>query len=260
MTDRWDSDYRPEDFAPRPTAANRILRFESKSALAVAEAAPRVAPVTQFDHLDVPHRIYVPEGYEPAYAYPLIVWFHDDGADEHDVDDVLPRISERNYLGVALRGNVFRSVRFGWSTADDRLSEILCDLHDVVDAVSEHFAIHPQRKYLAGFGAGGTLAWEVLLREPSAWTGAMCLSATFPKISHPLSMFRELQERRLLLSAGLDGPSTFVAELVNAGRLMYSAGMQVGTRIYDAGAAAPTDKMLRDVDRWVMDSIATAVQ
>jgi phospholipase/carboxylesterase len=256
MNERRHSEFRFDDFSPKPTSVNRLFRIDAGPPMAFAE--PDV--VSELSHVDVPHRIRLPEGYEPGYAYPLIVWFHDDGADELELDNVLPRISDRNYIGVALRGNVFRSVRFGWSTADDRLPRILDDLHQLVDAAADRYSIHPQRRYLAGFGSGGTLAWEILLSQPSLWTGAMCLSASFPKIQHPLAMFRELQQRRLLLSVGLDGPPAQVVDLVNAGRLMYSAGLQVGTRVYDSGATAPTDKMLRDLDRWVMDAIATAIR
>src|SRR5688572_14419077 len=30
-----------------------------------------------------PVAVFTPEGYEPNYAYPLIVWFHDAGESEH---------------------------------------------------------------------------------------------------------------------------------------------------------------------------------
>jgi phospholipase/carboxylesterase len=259
MTDRRHSEFEFEDSGPQPSAVNRIWPRESGSALAVDLSHADIA-VTQLAEIEASHRLWLPEGYEPGYAYPLIVWLHNDGGDEMDLDEVMPRISERNYIGVSLRGNVLRSVRFGWSSAEDRLAEILAQLHEVVEAVADRFSVNPHRKYLAGFGAGGTLAWEILLRQPSHWTGAMCLSSRFPEIEHPLAMFRELQQRRLLLAAGLDGRTPSISELVRAGRLMYSAGLQVGTRIYDSGSRFPTDRMLRDLDHWVMDAIATAVR
>lgn len=259
MKYRWDSGFHSDEHSANYASTNRMLRFESGSSLAVAEAAQFDFAPTRLDHIEAEHRLWLPDGYEPGYAYPLIVWLHDEGSDAEEIDDILPRISERNYLGVALQGNVARTLRNGWSAAEDRLPRVIEQLHELVNAVAERFPIHPQRKYLAGFGAGGTLAWEVLLRQPSQWTGAICLSGEFPQIDHPLAMFRELQQRRLLVSTGLDGPAEHVTKLIDAGRLMYSAGMQVSTRMYDAGRNAPTDKMLRDVDRWIMDSIATAI-
>ena len=260
MNDRWTFESRSDDHSPEPAGSNRILRFEAgRSFSAVADEAP-VLPLTHVPGLEVPHRISLPTGFESGYAYPLIVWLHDDGCDEDEIDEILPRISERNYLAVAMQGNIARPTGRGWSTADDLLPKILEDLGELVAGVEEQYRIHSDRIYLAGFGTGGSLAWELLLRQPRPWAGAICLSGQFPQMDHPLAMFRELQQRRLLLSTGLDGDSQRVAELVNSGRLMYSAGLEVGTRIYDSGRRLPTDKMLRDVDRWVMDSIATAVR
>ncbi len=259
MNYRWDPGFHSDEPASESAATNRILRLVSGATLAVAEAAPLDFAPTRLEHVEAEHRLCLPEGYEPGYAYPLIVWLHDDGSDAEEIDQILPKISERNYLGVALQGNVVAPARSGWSSKNESLPQILVQLHEVVEAVAERFPIHPHRKYLAGFGSGGTLAWEVLLREPGQWAGAICLSGDFPQIDHPLAMFRELQQRRLLVSTGLDCPAEHVTELINAGRLMYSAGIQVGTRMYDSGRRAPTDKMLRDVDRWIMDSIATAI-
>lgn len=260
MKYRWDSGFHSDERSSDFAQTNRILSFESGSTLAVAEAAPIEFAPTRLDHVSIEHRLCLPEGYTPGYAYPLIVWLHDEGSDAEEIDDILPRISERNYIGIALQGNVARPVRCGWSSSEDRLPAVLDQLNELVEAVADRFPIHPQRKYLAGFGAGGTLAWEVLLRQPSQWTGAICLSGEYPKIDHPLAMFRELQQRRLLVSTGLDCPPGQVKEMIEAGRLMYSAGMQVGTRMYASGRTTPSDKMLRDIDRWVMDSIATAVR
>src|SRR5690242_12624947 len=46
--------------------------------------------------------IFIPEGYEPNYAYPLIVWMvgpHDNKRAE--LKRVMPAISTRNYLGLS---------------------------------------------------------------------------------------------------------------------------------------------------------------
>lgn len=262
MNDRYSFESHSDDFTPEPAIVNRILRFESGAAFTDTDPEPQASafPCSQLDGLDIAHHVAVPEGYEPTYAYPLIVWLHDDGAEETEICDVLPRISDRNYLGVSLRGNVIRESGFGWTTANGGLSLIVGQLNELLSAVQRQFSIHTHRIYLAGFGTGGTVAWEILLRQPRDWSGAICLSADFPQIDHPLAMFRQLQQRRLLLSTGLDGTGDLVKQMVDAGRLMYSAGMEVGTRVYDAGRRTPSDKMLRDVDRWVMDCIATAIR
>ncbi len=270
MFDQRHFDFPSDDFTPQPSGVNRIFRFEAASEFESEELdLGAFAPIeeifdsrleTQLEGVDVAHRLWLPEGFEPSYAYPLLVWFHDDGEDEDQLADVMPRISERNYVGLSLRGNLPRSIGCGWSTAAERWSRLANDLATVVSALEDRILIHESRKYLAGVGLGGSLAWEILLRQPRDWAGAVCLAGQFPNFPHPLANFRQLRERRLLLATGLDCPADQVQQLIDSGRLMYSAGMQVGTRMYDTGRRRPSDKMLRDVDRWIMDSIATAIR
>ena len=47
---------------------------------------------------------FVPQRYEPNYAYPLLVLFHGRGGDEDQLIRALPSVSWRNYVGLGLRG------------------------------------------------------------------------------------------------------------------------------------------------------------
>src|SRR5690348_7083348 len=102
MNDRLPFESRSDDSPSEPVGLNRILRFEAGTSLRYVDAVPEF-PITELPGVEVPHRICLPQNYEPGYSYPLIVWLHDQGCDAEEVDDVLPRISERNYLGVALQ-------------------------------------------------------------------------------------------------------------------------------------------------------------
>ena len=73
-------------------------------------AAPLFASAT-----DRPISLYLPEHYEHSYAYPLIVWLHGDGGTEDDTQLLMPMISERNYVGLGIRGDQRHGEWFGWS-------------------------------------------------------------------------------------------------------------------------------------------------
>src|SRR4051812_30528965 len=47
---------------------------------------------------------FVPQRYEPNYAYPLLVLFHGRGGDEQQLVRSMPALSWRNYVGLSLRG------------------------------------------------------------------------------------------------------------------------------------------------------------
>src|SRR5215469_7821615 len=52
----------------------------------------------------LPVRTFLPTGYEPKYAYPLLVFFHGHGGSEEQVLRLAPRLSRRNYICISLRG------------------------------------------------------------------------------------------------------------------------------------------------------------
>src|SRR5271157_2578219 len=58
--------------------------------------------------LQVPHgrplRTFLPTGYEPNYAYPLLVFLHGHGGSEEQILRLAPRLSRRNYICISLRG------------------------------------------------------------------------------------------------------------------------------------------------------------
>jgi phospholipase/carboxylesterase len=213
-----------------------------------------------------PRGVFVPENYEPNYAYPLVIWLHDAGRSERDIADVLPRISTRNYVGLALRGAARESVPevaamagsaagtgYAWSHLErDRLA-FQDELHASVRELRRDFHIHSERVFLVGAGDGATMAWEVFLARPEWFAGLAVLGGRFPWRRRPLRRFRALRRKPLLLAAG----SCDVADRMQVqriGRLMHAAGLELslGSPLsYDRSSRAA----FRRIDYWIMESI-----
>jgi phospholipase/carboxylesterase len=245
-SEREDGEPVPIDFDAIPTHAE-------------LEAGLATGPVVSL--VDEPHAIALPDVYEPGYCYPLVIWFHDAGGNEESVFEVLPQISERNYLAVALRGNLPLGAHdAAWSVAETGAESLLDKLEQAIERMADQFTIHRERIYLAGVGSGGTTAVELLLQRPEAFAGAASLGGAFPQLAHPLAKFRGLRGRRVLLTTSLDCPNVKITDLVNSGRMLYSAGVQVGTRIYQQPGGVPSPRMFRDLDGWIMDGISSAVR
>ncbi len=232
--------------------------FDEVPTLEELESGESSGPVVSL--ADEPHAIALPEIYEPTYSYPLIVWFHGEGGNEEDIFHVLPDISERNYLAIAIRGNQQTDNGAAWSTGESGPGALADKLQLAIERMSRKFSIHTDRVFLAGLGSGGTTALELLLERPEAFAGAACLGGAFPALTQPLARFRGLRGRRVLLSTTIDCPEVKVIDMIQNGRLLYSAGMNVGTRIYQETGGVPTTKMFRDIDHWIMDSISSAVR
>lgn len=222
-------------------------------------AEPETTTVDELPLIDAPHAVHLPDHYEPGYSYPLIVWFHDDDSSETELGRFLPQISDRNYLGLAVRGNVAREQGHGWSLANADFPALVEQVRELCVAMRRRYHVHSERIYLAGHGAGALVALAVLLAEPDWFAGAACLKAGDELGRQPLTRYRDLAGKRVLLSTTLDQRAIRLTDLVATGQVLYNAGMQVGTRIYEAGAKTPSTKMLRDIDRWVMQGLDSAV-
>src|SRR5260370_32015783 len=69
--------------------------------------------------------MFVPQRYEPNYAYPLLVLFHPRGGDDQQMVRSMPALSWRNYVGLSLRGPEIAVRRgrpdgFGWGASFTR--------------------------------------------------------------------------------------------------------------------------------------------
>lgn len=208
---------------------------------------------------DRPHSIQLPIHYESRYAYPLLVWFHGDGSSEAQLSSVLPGISDRNHIGLSLRGNVASGEGFAWNTTGEQLDRLMDDVESLVRMMRRKYHIHSERIYLAGFGSGAEAALEVILRRPEWFGGAACLCGSFSRFQLPAIRYDELQNKRVLLATCGNNPSNQVRDVVATGRLLYSSGVQIGTRFYQSSDSAPSDKMLCDLNHWLMDDVCSVM-
>ena len=217
------------------------------------------SPFGHRTNTDRPHSIHLPSYYENRYAYPLVVWFHGDGATEEQLTSVMPEISDRNFVGLALRGNVACENGFGWSTEGDHGDQLVSDVESLVRMMRRQYHIHSERIYLAGFGSGATTAMDLILRKPEWFGGAACLCGSFSKFQLPEVPFQELQNKRVLLATSSDNRNKDVRDVVVAGRMLYSSGVQIGTRFYQEAGKSPSKKMLSDVNHWLMDDVCSVM-
>jgi len=102
--------------------------------------------------------VFVPQGYEPGYDYPLLVWVADPLGPAVELARVMPRLSLRNYVAVRATGG---------ATA----------VWQAVDRVASRLSIHPRRIWLVGHAAAGTEAFRIACRHPEAHSPAWCRSA-----------------------------------------------------------------------------------
>lgn len=217
----------------------------SEWAWTAAPAAPTTTPTTA---------TFAPMAYERGYDYPLIVWLHGDGCDEHSLSRVMQHVSVRNFVAVAPRGVVEQSEGYGWEQSIEAIDAAEEAIGDTINSAVENFSIHPRRVFLVGVGSGGTMAMRVALRRPEWFAGAATLDGPLPTGHQLLRRVNELRTLPLLLSSSRASETYPEGQVGEDLSLLHSAGCRVGVRQYP-GDTDLTTAMLADVNRWAMDLV-----
>src|SRR5581483_6305139 len=138
----------------------------------------------------LPVRTFLPSGYEPRYAYPLLVFFHGHGGNEEQILKLAPRLSRRNYVSIGLRGPICLGPRpsgeagYSWGGAS-QLSLVEDYLIQAVQQTRRDYHVHSERIYLAGFAEGATLAYRLGLAFPDKLAGVISLNGHLPRHERP---------------------------------------------------------------------------
>lgn len=204
-----------------------------------------------------PQATFTPIHYEPNYAYPLLVWLHGHASNEHELRQVMPQVSMRNYVAVAPQGpwmDTRQRGRHGWRQASDVIEVAETRVADCIAASKRRFNIHPNRIFLAGYGSGGTMAVRVAWNDPAHFAGVASLNGPLPTQQSPLRRVNELRQLPCLLAMARDSQAYPSARVCEDLQLLHAAGCTVALRQYP-GADGLAKWMLADLDRWIMELV-----
>jgi phospholipase/carboxylesterase len=205
------------------------------------------------------HRaIFAPLHYEANYAYPLLVWLHGPGDDESQLKRVMPMISMRNFVAVAVRGMPRAAGKrgFGWSQRRADVATAEQCVFDAIDAARARFNIADRRVFVAGFDCGGTMAFRLAMDHPRHFAGVLSLGGSFPAGRTPFAQLAQARRLPIFLACGRDSETYSAAEVCEHLRLFHSAGISVTLRQYPCGHDLTT-LMLADVNRWIMEQVTS---
>ena len=198
---------------------------------------------------------FTPTGYESGYAYPLIVWLHGSGSSARELPQIMRHVSLQNFLAVgpsAPAGDDGGTDR--WRQTPQGIESAEASVAEAVESASEWFNVHPGRVFVAGFGAGGTMALRLGLRRPEWFAAAVSIDGPLPRGERPLSRVNEARGLPLLLSSSRQSVGYPQQRLCSDLSLLHSAGFRVAVRQYP-GDDDLTTSMLADLNRWLMELV-----
>jgi phospholipase/carboxylesterase len=205
----------------------------------------------------LPVRTFLPTGYEPRYAYPLLVLFHGHGGSEEQVLRLAPRLSRRNYICISLRGpqtlvSHEGRLRYSWGPEGHFDSQVEDYVLQAVEHTRRSYHVHSERIYLAGICEGACLAYRMGLLFPEKFGGVIALNGLMPRQGRPLFRLPALRQLRVFMGHGIANSYAPLSLAQGDQRLLYTAGLSVELNTYPTNHRLHPD-MLRDINRWVME-------
>jgi phospholipase/carboxylesterase len=205
-----------------------------------------------------PIRTFLPTGYEPNYAYPLLVFFHGHGGNEERVLRLAPRLSRRNYICIGLRGTQLLGERkdgtLGYTWGNDGRSENVVEdyVFRAIEQTRRSYHVHSERIYLAGFCEGAPLAYRLGLNFPERFAGVISLNGSLPPSGSLLFRLPDIRLLRVFIGHGIANVTVPYTHARRDFRLLYTAGLNVQLHSYPTTHRLHPH-MLRDINRWVME-------
>jgi len=206
----------------------------------------------------LPIRTFLPTGYEPNYAYPLLVFFHGHGGNEEQILKLAPRLSRRNYICVGLRGTQLLDQRaagdpgYAWGINGqcDALTEDY--VFRAIQQTRRSYHVHSERIYLAGIYEGATLAYRLGLTFPERFAGVISLNGSLPPRGSLFLRLPDVRQLRVFIGHGIANPVIPFSSARSDFRLLYTAGLDARLYTYPSTYRLHAD-MLRDINRWIME-------
>ncbi|HYO24470.1 MAG TPA: alpha/beta fold hydrolase [Lacipirellulaceae bacterium] len=230
--------------ADAQSLTSHLPASSGSSARPIHRAAPGVA-------------LFAPVHYERRYAYPLIVWLHGAGSSERELRQLMPNVSVRNYVGVAARGVPMEGEGargYTWSQEPEAVDAAVESVSQCIEQAERRYHIHPDRIFLAGHGAGGTMALRIAMQFSLPLAGAVSLGGPLPRGNCPLARLNQLRQLPLMLMCCRDSASYPSRQVADDLRLLHSAGCRLAIREYLCGDELYTD-MFSDLDSWLMERV-----
>lgn len=204
---------------------------------------------------------HVPEGDGP---FPTVLLLHGWGANAHDLLGLAPYLHGGNALVLCPQGQVEIPIGpgmrgYGWfplipGQAPDReaFQKGADALRAFLGLARERYPIDPDRLVIMGFSQGGTMAYDLALRDPAHFAGLVALASWFPEpLAETLPKVPEHEELPVLVIHGTRDDRLPVERARESRETLRPYGVGMTYREMEGMGHEIRDDALRIVLKWL---------
>jgi len=210
--------------------------------------------------MDLLYAAHVPEGDGP---FPTVIAIHGWGANAHDLLGLASLLHGGRALVLCPQGQVKVPIGggnhgYGWfqlapgvPTDVAAFERAATSLRAFVDGAQARYPIDPQRIVPIGFSQGGTMAYDLALRDPGRFAGLAALSSWFPgQLAETLPKLPEHEGFPVLVVHGTEDPMLEIERARESRELLRPFGVSLTYREFDMGHEIRPEA-LRVILKWL---------
>jgi len=202
----------------------------------------------------------LPDDYDPAASYPLVIMLHGFGANMMDLAGLAPVIHRRGYVYACPNAPIpFElgrgMVGYGWTPPRGQATqEEVCNAETLLggffDEVFQKLRTSPGQAILMGFSQGGGMTYRCGLARPETFAGLVALSASLPDPKELEGRLPPRRDQPIFVAHGQSDPLIPLERAWATRQFLEGAGYRPEYREYAMGHEI-SQEVLDDLVPWV---------
>jgi len=214
----------------------------------------------QYQGESLPYITILPDDYDPAKNYPLIVMLHGFGANMMDLTGLAPVINDTGYVYACPNAPIrfdfgLGQMGYGWyPPRGQATAEEVQQAEDLVsgflDEVFQELRATPGQVVLLGFSQGGGMTYRCGIGRPEVFAGLACLSASMPNPQELESRLPASRAQPIFVAHGQADSLVSLESARNTRQFLEKAGYRPEYHEYQM-AHEISHEVLSDLTAWL---------
>jgi phospholipase/carboxylesterase len=202
----------------------------------------------------------LPDDYDPAVSYPLVVMLHGFGANMMDLSGLASVINDTGYVYACPNAPItfnlgMGQMGYGWypprgQASPEQVQQAEELLAGFFDEAFQELSTTPGRAVLMGFSQGGGMTYRCGLGRPEAFAGLAALSASVPNPQELEAKLPSGREQPIFVAHGRADSLVSLESARATRKFLEGAGYQPEYHEYEM-AHQISDEVIADLTPWL---------